>query len=150
MQDLNPHLSGFKAPADPLCPVHWQHPAARPPSLSHLCPTPPKQREISGGEDPISQPPREPASPSTEPWPSILFSVAHTPHLQQPEPGLDGDRRVAMATAHGILTWGPAGIAREGQAWPQRDGWRAEDGGPGGTVAAGAALWASLGTRCYL
>ena len=80
-----------------------------------------------------------------------LFSVAHTPHLQQPEPGLVGDRRVAMATAHRILTWGPAGSAREGEAWPQRDGWRAEDdGGPGGPVAAGAALWASPGTRCYL
>ena len=61
-----------------------------------------------------------------------LFSVAHTPHLQQPEPGLDGDKRVAMATAHRILTWGPAGSAREREAWPQRDGWRAEDRGPGG------------------
>ena len=39
-----------------------------------------------------------------------------------------------MATAHGILTWGPAGITREGQAWPQRDGWSAEDRVPG-------ALW---------
>ena len=58
--------------------------------------------------------------------------MAHTPHLQQPEPGLDGDRRVAMATAHRILTWGPAGSAREREAWPQRDGWRAEDRGPGG------------------
>ena len=37
-----------------------------------------------------------------------------------------------MATAHRILTWGPAGSAREREAWPQRDGWRAEDRGPGG------------------
>lgn len=88
MQDLNPHLSGFKAQADPSCPVRWQKPGAVPllpglPASGISAPSPTLSSvRFLRGQNPTPQPRREPASPSIERRPLIPGhwtspSVAH-------------------------------------------------------------------------
>lgn len=136
IQDLNPHLSGFKSWADLLCSVNWQCPSARPPRIRLLCPMSPSKVRFLGDRTPPPAPKRatkpQHRAVTFDSRPLDLFLDCLHPHLPQPEPA--GDMQVTMATAHRILTWGPTGSTGEGQALPQRNGWRGGGQGAGGAL----------------